>query len=108
MRLILHIWRQKTSQSRGKMVRYEHANVNEHMSFLEMLDVLNEELAVRGEDPVAFEHDCREGICGCCGFMINGVAHGPQRGTTVNCTCVTSRMATSCGWSPGGQRHSRC
>src|SRR6516162_3473507 len=83
MRLILHIWRQKTSQSRGKMVRYEHANVNEHMSFLEMLDVLNEELAVRGEDPVAFEHDCREGICGCCGFMINGVAHGPQRGTTV-------------------------
>jgi len=53
------------------------------MSFLEMLDVLNEELAVRGEDPVAFEHDCREGICGCCGFMINGVAHGPQRGTTV-------------------------
>ena len=65
------------------MVRYEHANVNEHMSFLEMLDVLNEELALKGEDPVAFEHDCREGICGCCGFMINGVAHGPQRGTTV-------------------------
>src|SRR6516225_1207823 len=83
MRLILHIWRQKTSQSRGKMVRYEHANVNEHMSFLEMLDVLNEELAMRGEEPVAFDHDCREGICGSCGFMINGVAHGPLRGTTV-------------------------
>jgi succinate dehydrogenase / fumarate reductase, iron-sulfur subunit len=83
MRLILHIWRQKNSMTQGKMVRYEHANVNEHMSFLEMLDVLNEELAVRGEDPVAFEHDCREGICGCCGFMINGVAHGPLPGTTV-------------------------
>jgi succinate dehydrogenase / fumarate reductase, iron-sulfur subunit len=83
MKLVLHIWRQKNSKTRGKMVRYEHANVNEHMSFLEMLDVLNEELAVRGEDPVAFEHDCREGICGSCGFMINGVAHGPLPGTTV-------------------------
>jgi succinate dehydrogenase / fumarate reductase, iron-sulfur subunit len=83
MKLILHIWRQKNSRARGKMVRYQHANVNEHMSFLEMLDVLNEELAARGEDPVAFEHDCREGICGSCGFMINGVAHGPLPGTTV-------------------------
>lgn len=83
MRLILHIWRQKNAQSKGRMVRYEVTNVNEHMSFLEMLDVLNEELIAKNEDPVAFDHDCREGICGSCGFMINGVAHGPQRGTTV-------------------------
>ncbi|HEX8712967.1 MAG TPA: succinate dehydrogenase/fumarate reductase iron-sulfur subunit [Terracidiphilus sp.] len=83
MKLTLHIWRQKNTSAKGKMVRYEVANVNEHMSFLEMLDVLNEELMAKGEDPVAFEHDCREGICGTCGFMINGLAHGPQRGTTV-------------------------
>jgi succinate dehydrogenase / fumarate reductase iron-sulfur subunit len=83
MRLILHIWRQKGSKDAGKMTRYEHKSVNEHMSFLEMLDVLNEELIAKGEEPVAFDHDCREGICGSCGFMINGVAHGPQPGTTV-------------------------
>jgi len=65
------------------MVRYEAKNVNAHMSFLEMLDVLNEDLLARNEDPIAFDHDCREGICGMCGFMINGVAHGSQRGTTV-------------------------
>jgi succinate dehydrogenase / fumarate reductase iron-sulfur subunit len=83
MKLILNIWRQKNSSSPGKMVRYELDQVNEHMSFLEMLDVLNEELTRKGEDPVTFEHDCREGICGCCGFMINGIPHGPERGTTV-------------------------
>ncbi|GIU77591.1 MAG: succinate dehydrogenase [Bryobacteraceae bacterium] len=83
MKIILNIWRQKNSSSPGKMVRYELDNVNEHMSFLEMLDVLNEELTRKGEDPVTFEHDCREGICGCCGFMINGIPHGPERGTTV-------------------------
>jgi succinate dehydrogenase / fumarate reductase, iron-sulfur subunit len=65
------------------MVKYEMPNVDEHMSFLEMLDVFNEDLIHKGEDPVTFEHDCREGICGCCGFMINGLPHGPQRGTTV-------------------------
>jgi succinate dehydrogenase / fumarate reductase, iron-sulfur subunit len=65
------------------MVKYEHTRVNPHMSFLEMLDVLNEDLIANGDDPVAFDHDCREGICGSCGFMINGVAHGPERGTTV-------------------------
>jgi succinate dehydrogenase / fumarate reductase iron-sulfur subunit len=83
MRIILHIWRQPNRTAPGKMVRYEVPNVNEHMSFLEMIDVLNEDLTRKGEDPVAFEHDCREGICGCCGFMINGVPHGPRRGTTV-------------------------
>src|SRR5262245_36891914 len=83
MRLILHVWRQKSPTHVGQMVRYEHTKVSEHMSFLEMLDVLNEDLIAKGEDPIAFDHDCREGICGTCGFMINGVAHGPQRGTTV-------------------------
>jgi succinate dehydrogenase / fumarate reductase iron-sulfur subunit len=65
------------------MERYEHTTVNPHMSFLEMLDVLNEELISKGQEPIAFDHDCREGICGACGFMINGIAHGPQRGTTI-------------------------
>jgi succinate dehydrogenase / fumarate reductase iron-sulfur subunit len=65
------------------MVRYEARNVSQDMSLLEMLDVVNEELTLKGEDPIAFDSDCREGICGMCGFMINGVAHGPRRGTTV-------------------------
>jgi succinate dehydrogenase / fumarate reductase iron-sulfur subunit len=82
MKLTLHIWRQKNNASAGKMVRYE-VEANEHMSFLEMLDVLNESLIQKGEEPVAFDHDCREGICGSCGIMINGVAHGPMPGTTV-------------------------
>src|ERR1700744_4788751 len=83
MRLIFHIWRQRDRASKGKMVRYEAANLNPEMSMLEALDVLNEDLILRGEDPVTFEHDCREGICGSCGFMINGVAHGPLPKTTV-------------------------
>ncbi len=83
MRLILHIWRQKNASSPGKMVRYEMNNANEDMSMLECLDVLNEQIIEQGEEPVTFEHDCREGICGSCGFMINGVAHGPQPATTV-------------------------
>jgi succinate dehydrogenase iron-sulfur subunit len=83
MKLTLHIWRQKGPNEEGRMVKYEHTKVNPHMSFLEMLDVLNEDLIANGDDPVAFDHDCREGICGSCGFMINGVAHGPERGTTV-------------------------
>src|SRR6188508_501419 len=83
MKLILHVWRQKSPTNAGKMVRYEHNQVNPHMSFLEMLDVLNEELIAKGEEPVAFDHDCREGICGSCGFMINGQAHGPEQGTAV-------------------------
>src|SRR5512146_2742956 len=83
MRITLHIWRQANARAKGRMVRYEVPNVNEDMSFLEMLDVVNEDLIAKGEEPVAFDHDCREGICGMCGFMINGVAHGPERGTTV-------------------------
>jgi succinate dehydrogenase / fumarate reductase iron-sulfur subunit len=83
MKIILHIWRQKNAGDKGRMVRYEAPNVNEHMSFLEMLDVLNEDLLAKGEEPVAFDHDCREGICGMCGCMVNGVAHGPQPETTL-------------------------
>ncbi len=83
MRIILHIWRQRNASEKGRMVRYEVPNVNEHMSFLEMLDVLNEALIARNEDPVAFDSDCREGICGTCGCMVNGVAHGPLPGTTL-------------------------
>lgn len=83
MRLILKIWRQKNRNTKGKFARYEVNDVNPDMSMLECLDVLNEDLTRKGEEPVAFEHDCREGICGSCGFMINGVAHGPLAGTTV-------------------------
>jgi succinate dehydrogenase / fumarate reductase iron-sulfur subunit len=83
MDLILHVWRQAGPAEKGRMVRYEAKGVNPDSSFLEMLDVLNEQLAERGELPIAFDHDCREGICGSCGFLINGVAHGGMRGTTV-------------------------
>ncbi len=83
LNLTLQIWRQKNASSSGKMVTYEAMGISTDMSFLEMLDVVNEGLIARGEEPIAFDHDCREGICGTCGFMINGVAHGPERGTTV-------------------------
>src|SRR5579883_3517035 len=83
MKLTLKIWRQKSASEAGAFVSYPMDDVNPEMSMLECLDVLNERLIERGEEPVAFEHDCREGICGSCGFMINGVAHGPQRATTV-------------------------
>jgi len=82
MNLTLHVWRQKDAKSEGRMVEYDAKNVSEEMSFLEMLDVVNEELIERGQEPIAFDHDCREGICGMCGIMINGIAHGPQRATT--------------------------
>ena len=81
MRLTLHVWRQPASGAAGKFVRYEANDVSPDMSFLEMLDVVNEELTAKGEMPIAFDHDCREGICGSCGVMINGVAHGPSKGT---------------------------
>src|ERR1700693_5548929 len=83
MRLVLHVWRQKNAASLGRMVRYEAKDVNPDMSMLELLDVVNEDLILKGGEPIAFEHDCREGICGSCGFMINGIAHGPLPGTTV-------------------------
>ena len=83
MDLTLHIWRQPGPDKPGRMVRYDVKDVNEHSSFLEMLDVLNQQLIERGEEPIAFDHDCREGICGACGFVINGEAHGPMPKTTV-------------------------
>jgi len=88
MKVTLNIWRQSKQSTKqdfkqdGKMVRYELDDVSSDMSFLEMLDVLNEGLIKKGEEPVAFDHDCREGICGSCGVMIDGVAHGPEKGTT--------------------------
>src|SRR5207248_10352230 len=83
MKLSLRIWRQKDRNTPGRFVTYDVDGVTPDMSFLEMLDVLNEQLIERGDEPVAFEHDCREGICGSCGFLINGVPHGPRRHTTV-------------------------
>ncbi|GAL66378.1 succinate dehydrogenase/fumarate reductase iron-sulfur subunit [Jejuia pallidilutea] len=82
MNLTLKIWRQKDSKTKGQMVDYKVTDISEHMSFLEMMDVLNEQLFAQGEEPVAFDHDCREGICGMCSMYINGEAHGPDRGIT--------------------------
>jgi succinate dehydrogenase / fumarate reductase, iron-sulfur subunit len=83
MNLTLFVWRQKNASDRGRMQRYEATDISEHMSFLEMLDVVNEGLIRKNEEPIAFDSDCREGICGMCGCMVNGVAHGPERGTTL-------------------------
>jgi len=80
--ITLRVWRQKGKADEGRMVTYKVEDVSPDMSFLEMLDVLNEKLTLAGEDPVAFDHDCREGICGACGVVINGVAHGPENTTT--------------------------
>jgi succinate dehydrogenase / fumarate reductase iron-sulfur subunit len=82
MDLTLKIWRQNGPQDKGGMVEYKLTDISEHMSFLEMLDVLNEDLVSKNIDPVAFDHDCREGICGMCSLHINGEAHGPDRGIT--------------------------
>ncbi|QIY89166.1 succinate dehydrogenase/fumarate reductase iron-sulfur subunit [Chryseobacterium gallinarum] len=82
MDLHLKIWRQKDRKSEGKLVDYDLKGLNPHMSFLEMLDTLNEKLIIKGDEPVEFDHDCREGICGQCGMMINGIAHGPLKHTT--------------------------
>jgi len=82
MKLKLHVWRQASPAAKGGFVAYE-ADANEHMSFLEMLDVLNERLESQGDEPIVFDHDCREGICGTCGMVINGRPHGPWERTTV-------------------------
>ena len=106
MRLTLEIWRQSSPDESGRFVAYELDDVSEHMSFLEMLDTLNEILIEKGEPPVAFEHDCREGICGSCGMMIDGKAHGPNPGTA---TCQLHMRHYSDGdririepWRSGG------
>ena len=81
MNLTLHVWRQAAPNTPGRMVEYAAPDISPDMSFLEMLDVVNERLITSGEQPIAFDHDCREGICGMCGVMINGIAHGPSKGT---------------------------
>ncbi len=82
MKITLKIWRQKNAKAKGKFVDYELNEVSTEMSFLEMLDALNEKLIISGGEPIAFEHDCREGICGCCSLYINGQPHGPEEKTT--------------------------
>ena len=81
MDFTLHVWRQPSPEADGKMVVYEAGEISSDMSFLEMLDVVNERLTLQGQVPIAFDHDCREGICGMCSLMINGIAHGPMKGT---------------------------
>ena len=86
MKVRLKVWRQKNRNTPGTFKTYTTPELNPNMSFLEMLDVVNEELALRGEEPIAFDHDCREGICGTCSLVINGKPHGPHRGVA---TCQT-------------------
>ena len=82
MNLKLKVWRQRGSGDRGRLVEYEAKNISPDVSFLEMLDIVNEELTRKNVEPIAFDHDCREGICGTCSLMVNGIAHGPRRATT--------------------------
>lgn len=81
--LTLKVWRQKNTDDKGRLETYEARDISTDMSFLEMLDVVNEQLTLQGKDPIAFDHDCREGICGMCGTVVNGIAHGPERETTL-------------------------
>lgn len=82
MKITVNVWRQKNANSKGQLVKYQVNHVSPDMSFLEMLDILNQQLMTKSEEPIAFEHDCREGICGSCGVVIDGLAHGGQRATT--------------------------
>jgi succinate dehydrogenase / fumarate reductase iron-sulfur subunit len=94
MNLTLRVWRQKNRNDAGRFVTYEARDVSPDMSFLEMLDVVNEQLIEKGQEPIAFDHDCREGICGACGMVVNGVAHGPRKATT---TCQLHMRSFSDG-----------
>ena len=82
MHLTLKVWRQKSADDPGQFETYDAPDISPDMSFLEMLDVVNQDLITQGRDPIAFDYDCREGICGQCGLVINGIAHGPERATT--------------------------
>ena len=86
MNFTLHVWRQKNAQDKGRMVMYDARDISPDTSFLELLDVINQDLIEKGEEPIAFDSDCREGICGSCGIVINGIPHGPERGVA---TCQT-------------------
>ena len=81
--LTLKVWRQKRQDAGGRLETYQAENISTDMSFLEMLDVINEQLCLDGKEPIAFDHDCREGICGQCGSVVNGRPHGPERATTL-------------------------
>ena len=81
--LTLKIWRQKKARAKGRLETYHASNISTDMSFLEMIDIINEQLTLDGKDPIAFDHDCREGICGMCGAVVNGRPHGPEKGTTL-------------------------
>jgi succinate dehydrogenase / fumarate reductase iron-sulfur subunit len=81
--LILKVWRQKNSEDKGRLETYDAPNISTDMSFLEMLDVANEQLTLTGQEPIAFDHDCREGICGSCGAVVNGRPHGPEKSTSL-------------------------
>jgi succinate dehydrogenase / fumarate reductase iron-sulfur subunit len=83
MKLTLKVWRQSGPRDKGRLATYAADHVSPDMSFLEMLDIVNEDLIKKGEEPIAFDHDCREGICGSCGLMVNGIAHGPDEGATI-------------------------
>jgi len=83
MNLTLYVWRQKNADDKGRMEKYDARNISTHMSFLEMLDVVNEDLIEKGIEPIAFDHDCREGICGMCSLVVNGRPHGPEKATTI-------------------------
>jgi succinate dehydrogenase / fumarate reductase iron-sulfur subunit len=109
MNLTLKIWRQKNANDKGKIVDYPVSGISPDMSFLEMFDVLNQELIEKGEEPVAFDHDCREGICGTCSLYINGSAHGPQtlKLQPVSCICVALKMVILFILSHGELRHSQ-
>ena len=98
MKIYLKIWRQKDKQSEGSFKDYTVEDVNKDMSFLEMLDTLNLKLVKQGERPVEFDHDCREGICGQCGVMINGIAHGPLKNTTTCQLHMRSFKDRMCNW----------
>lgn len=107
MDLTLRIWRQRNAGEAGAMTTYRVTGISEDMSFLEMLDHLNEELILAGDEPVAFDHDCREGICGACGMVINGQAHGPSGPRPASCTCGTSATETPSTSNRGARRPSR-
>ena len=105
MNITLRVWRQANAQAKGEMATYQVQDVSKDMSFLEMLDLLNEQLTMDGVEPIAFDHDCREGICGMCGVVINGIAHGAPEGVCPNGSAMlfTSAKITHLAMLPQGQ-----
>jgi succinate dehydrogenase / fumarate reductase iron-sulfur subunit len=106
--LTLKVWRQNGPKDKGRFDTYHAENISTDMSFLEMLDVVNDQLTIDDKEPIAFDHDCREGICGMCGCVVNGRAHGAEKGTTfASCTCAILTTATPSPSSPSGPWPSR-